>query len=391
MTENLIEDDSEDEIVNDPFDPASISISTKVISLDAVLRRIKNNTIKLDPDFQRKLVWNDVKKSQLIESMMLRIPLPMFYVSESKDGAWEVVDGSQRLRSIRDFILGANYDGHGFMLQGLEFWGEMFNGKSYYQLSHSKDKKSINVFNNIMETELAFTIINPDTPEKVKRNIFKRINTSGMPLSSQEIKNALYQGQATQLLGYLVKLPTYQSIIEENLGVNDDRMMGRELILRFIAFYLLSPDAYKGDMDSFLSDTMMLINNELKADDYKKYDINKEEINSKLDSLKSFFESALIRNYDFFGDHVFRKSLSSDNRKTPVNKSLFEVWMFIMANMNSSVYDNLKSRKNDFFRGYENLLKDTAFSNSISKHSTNLNGVKKRYESLESLIQEVVK
>ena len=88
----------------DPFDPASISLSSKIVSLDTVLRRIRNHTITLAPNFQRNFVWDVKRKSLLIESMMLRIPIPMFYVSEDKDGVWEVVDGLQRLTTIKDFI-----------------------------------------------------------------------------------------------------------------------------------------------------------------------------------------------------------------------------------------------------------------------------------------------
>ena len=103
-----VEGNSDEYIDTEPFDPSSISISSKTIALDTVLRRIKNHTIRLSPDFQRNFVWDIERKSQLIESMILRIPLPMFYVSEDRNGVWEVVDGLQRLSTIRDFILGSD-------------------------------------------------------------------------------------------------------------------------------------------------------------------------------------------------------------------------------------------------------------------------------------------
>lgn len=118
----------------EPFDTDSISISSKTVALDTVLRRIKNKTIKLAPDFQRNYVWDKKRKSQLMESMMLRIPLPMFYVSEDKNGIWEVVDGLQRLTTIRDFVLGPDLDGKGFKLFGLEFWSSNYDGLDFSKL-----------------------------------------------------------------------------------------------------------------------------------------------------------------------------------------------------------------------------------------------------------------
>ncbi|WP_279496510.1 DUF262 domain-containing protein [Aeromonas veronii] len=129
--------EKEQENHQDPFDPTSISITSKVVSLESVLRRIKNNTINLNPDFQRKVVWDQARKSRLIESMMLRIPLPMFYVAEDYEGSWEVVDGLQRLSSIREFLLGKDYDGKGFKLKGLEFWGDLYDGHDFFQFAEN--------------------------------------------------------------------------------------------------------------------------------------------------------------------------------------------------------------------------------------------------------------
>ena len=100
----------------EPFDPKNIKISQKMISLEQIVRRIKLDTIRLAPDFQRNEVWNITKKSQLIESLMLNIPIPMFYVAADETGNWDVVDGLQRLSTIRDFVLTKT-----LILQNLEF------------------------------------------------------------------------------------------------------------------------------------------------------------------------------------------------------------------------------------------------------------------------------
>ena len=358
----------------DPFDPASISLSSKIVALDTVLRRIRNHTITLAPNFQRNFVWDIKRKSLLIESMMLRIPLPMFYVSEDKDGVWEVVDGLQRLTTIKDFILGEDGDGKGFKLKGLEFWGESFDGKDFHTINRKLD--AARIINNVMEAELSFTIINPDTPEKVKRNIFKRINTGGMRLSTQEIRHALYQGEASDLLRELVDNPAYQKIVGKT--VKDDRMAGRELVLRFISFYLRKREDFKGDMDEFLADTMRHVN--------KEHTIPLRISYNKI-QLTEAFKRALIRSDSLFGEHAFRRS-HENRRKTPVNKSLFEMWTVLLARINQLTFDSLIANKQQFLLKYHEMLDDDAFADAIGKYGSDPAGVRDRYSRAITLLKE---
>ncbi|HSD38676.1 MAG TPA: DUF262 domain-containing protein [Rhodocyclaceae bacterium] len=359
---------------HEPFDPASISLSSKVVALDAVLRRIKNGTIVLTPDFQRNQVWDVERKSLLIESMMLRIPLPMFYVSEDKDGVWEVVDGLQRLTTIRDFILGPDGDGKGFKIKHLEFWGELFNGKDFYSIE--KKSNMPRVINNIMEAELSFTVINPDTPEKVKRNIFKRINTGGMRLSSQEIRHALYQGKSTRLLKELTLTDSYERIMAKT--IKDDRMAGRELILRYLAFHLLGRKAYRGDMDEFLSNTMRHLNGDITIE---------TEQNYSNDKIIDEFDKALERAYEIFGDHAFRRS-RGNLRKTPINKSLFDVLMYCLTRASNETFNRIKTNKTDFEKKFHSILSNDEFSESIGRYGADPLGVKHRYSTLIELFKE---
>lgn len=299
----------------------------------------------------------------------------MFYVSEDKDGVWEVVDGLQRLTTIRDYILGPDDDGKGFALKGLEFWGELFDGKMFFDID--KKMNVARIINNIMEAELSFTIINPDTPEKVKRNIFKRINTGGMRLSAQEIRHALYQGEATDLLKLLVNLNEYKSVIGET--VKDNRMAGRELIIRYLSFNIRGWRAFKGDMDSFLSDTMRWINGDITFDKVSPYDQGR---------ISSIFEMALSRNKKLFGDHAFRRS-RGDQRRTPVNKSLFEMWMFCFSRISDDFFASIISRKKEFQIKYYDLLDyDDDFIDSIGRHGGDLIGVKNRYTKIVELLNE---
>lgn len=369
-----VEQEAESPETHEPFDPASISLSSKIVALDAVLRRIKNNTIKLAPDFQRNYVWNLERKSLLIESMMLRIPLPMFYVSEDRDGIWEVVDGLQRLTTIRDFILGPDGDGKGFTLKGLEFWGSLFDGKDFHQIE--KKLRMPRIVNNLMEAELSFTIINPDTPEKVKRNIFKRINTGGMRLSMQEIRHALYQGPATEMLKEMVSTTTYKRIVGNT--VKDNRMAGRELVLRYLSFHLRGWRQFKGDMDTFLSDTMRHINGEIPL----------EEISVPLDRIASDFNTGLLRSLAIFGEHAFRRS-QAGQRKTPINKSLFDVWMYCFSRLPAKIFENVKSLREHFLEQYYAMLEgEEDFADAIGRYGGDVRGVKIRYTKVVALLMK---
>lgn len=377
----------------EPFDPKSISIESKPISMDAVIRRILQGTIRLAPPFQRQLVWDEIRQSQLIESLMLKIPLPIFYVAADEEGKWDVVDGLQRLTTLRKFILGEkyletrneSYRGSGLPLQGLEFWGEHYNGVTFNDLPPA-------IANNIMETELRFTIINPATPDEVKFTIFKRINTGGMPLSAQEIRHALYQGKSTQLLKELVESEFYRAATSGS--VNDSRMAGRELCLRFLAFSIRRPEDYKrSDMDIFLNETMRVINcmPELKRNDLQKIfkDASIPEFRfTSLEVLKSRFESAMKRAYKIFGRHTFRKSYGK--RRSPINKTLFETWGNILADLSEDEFQRLATRKKKLLSRYHTKLDNNDFASLFVRDSWKASSVKTRYWELRELVFEVI-
>lgn len=380
--DDIIEDEDVtiDDIEFEPFNPELISIDTKKITMDTLLRRLKQGTINLNPDFQRNYVWTIDKKCQLIESLMLKIPLPMFYVSADEKGNYTVVDGLQRLTTIRNYIIDKK-----FKLQKLEFWGDQFNNFAFEELPTF-------IENRILETEFTFTVINQGTPEIVKRNIFKRVNRGGAPLTDQEIRHALYSGKSTLLLKELASTSDFLKVTNSSIKAN--RMLDREFVLRLLSFmqrdYTLYPK--NGNMDAFLSDTLKIINSmpEIDSKEVKKISENIfSEVKIKdLDVLKNRFALGMKRSSIIFGEHAFRKSYSG-KRKTPINKSLFEVWGVLLSEISEMKFENLKRNRNVFLNDYKNnFLKDYKFDEIISRNALKQNSVIERYTKMNDLLNK---
>lgn len=387
----------------EPYNPEELSIDTRPFVMDALLRRLKLGMIVLHPNFQRNEVWTQEKKSLLIESLMLNIPLPMFYVSSDEDGYLTVVDGLQRISAIRDFVLGQDYLnsgktddernqsllGHGMQLKNLEFWTEL-NGKQFCELPQKLQ-------NRILETQFQFTIINPGTPEEVKRNIFKRINTGGLPLSSQEIRNAIYAGKATDLLEELSKLKVFRTATGES--VKSIRLEDRELILRFVSFLVRNYKDYNKTVtaDKWLSDTMIILNAMPNMDtrEYRKLISKLKEEPWKIkilskDEIIEYFTIAMVRSHKLFGKHAFRKSYGDQVRR-PINRCLFETWAYIMGRYTDEEFEKLLENQRRFKVEYTKILDDIEFQSAIQRQSMKHSALKYRFNTLIELTDKYAK
>lgn len=369
----------ESDELTEPFDPKNIKISQKTISLDQIIRRIKTNTIRLSPDFQRNEVWDTTKKSQLIESLMLNIPIPLFYVAADESGNWDVVDGLQRFSTIRDFVLTKT-----LILQNLEFWKD-YNGKGFDDLSPI-------LYNRILETQLLIIIIEPGTPDEVKYNIFKRINTGGMVLSAQEIRHALYQGKGTELLTTLAESEPFKTATD--YSINDSRMAAREIILRCLSFMILGTKGYSNNdnMDSFLRKGLQILNYLDEQDKLITKKIFTKEskphplINS-YEELKNKFTVGMKRSFELFGNNAFRVSKEGE-RRSPINKGLFDVWGTILGTLDDAKFSKLRHSIKPFIQKYDTLKDQDAFYEAVSRTAWQKTKVEYRFAKIYELIGE---
>lgn len=352
-----------------PFDPTKIRIITERISLDNILKRITHHEINLQPDFQRMGgIWDKLKMSRLIESLLIRIPLPAFYMDASDEDEWLVIDGLQRLTTFKRFIIPDN-ENERLRLYKMEFWKE-YEGFSFDELPRPLQRR-------IEETQVTLYLVQKGTPHNVKFNIFKRINTGGVPLSGQEIRHALNLGAVTDLLKELAETEEFKQATDN--GVSPMRMTDRECVLRFLAFVMKHPSDYtsKDELDSFLNNRMKELN-ELG-----------ERQTEKLDDLRNRFVRAMKAAQNILGRTAFRKP-STTNRRSPISKALFEVWSVNFDRLTDKELNDLAQHKADLQKRFEGLMDDTEFVTAISYSTGDYRRVQYRFQKIEQIIQEIL-
>jgi Protein of unknown function DUF262 len=351
-------DSEEDESIVQPFDSAKIRVETKTMSIDLLLDRIRYDELNLAPDFQRQgSLWKLFLKSRLIESMLIRIPLPAFYMDATDEDKWTVIDGLQRLSTIKSFVIDKE-----LRLEGLEFLDQL-EGKNYDELPRNFQRR-------ILETQVTVYLIEKGTPPEVKFNIFKRINTGGLPLTSQEIRHALHQGKATKLLEELASSPDFLAATQRKIP--RERMIDREFVLRFLAFMITPIEEYKSsEFDSFLSDIMSKIN---------------QMTESQITALAESFKYAMRSSLAIFEQNAFRKIYFHSDRKYPINKALFEAWSVNLAHTSQADIEILKERRNSLRRGFTQLIEYSVFRNSISQGTSDSKKVRIRFNTIKILI-----
>ncbi len=312
--EQLGEDDAP---IVAPFDPEQIDVVTQTRTVSLLLTRLKEGELNLSPDFQRRNnLWNEANKSALIESMLLRIPIPSLYVAEDKDGNYAVVDGLQRMCAIAHFVdvaaLNTAVDKklNPLRLTGLQSLRE-YDNKAFTELPRHLSRR-------INETELTLHVIRAGTPEAVKFNIFSRINRGGLPLTAQEIRNAVYRGEWRKYIHNMAESPIFKSATEGK--IKGERMEDLELVLRFAALYSLPKNTTR-PMDQTL-------------DDFLNGFVEKVCVSwtaSQWATVVNAFVMAMEFAPKVFGKMAFRKYSASNQARRPINRGLFETEAVALA------------------------------------------------------------
>jgi len=318
-----------------------------------VLRRIEKGSFVMDPDFQRDFIWLDDKQSKLIESVLMRLPLPVFYLAEDDQGRMIVVDGLQRLSTFQRFV-------NNELRLKLRDQKEL-NTKRFQDLSPKLQ-------NRLEDCNLILYIIDVKVPERARLDIFERVN-SGVPLTRQQMRNSLYTGPATRFL----KNEASSSLFIKSTGnsLKSSTMRDREFVNRFCSFQLLPLSAYRGDMDDFLALGLTKMNS-LKEDELKK--------------LSAQFRTSLVNNYNVFDIHAFRKHLNAHNSRSVINASLWDV----MSTGLSRFPEHLVEAKADSLqKAFFRLMHDEHFIRAITYATNDVRRVNERFKFTEMMFEEV--
>jgi len=359
------ENDSQEEV---PFNADKIRIDQQMLSLKYIMELMDGGLMELNPGYQRNRVWKDnKKKSLLIESLMLRIPIPAFYFYENEDSKFQVIDGQQRLATIHEFV------NNEFKLSGLEYLDETCSKKLFKDIDTKYQQR-------IYRTQIAVNILDARSPKKVIYDIFRRINTGGMKLNPQEMRNAICKPSVREFLKKSIMNENYLCATR-NL-VKDNRMDAQELALRFYAFFM-AYDYEQDELNYDYSSVSTMLDDAIE----KLNNMKKEEF----ERLFHNFDIAMQRAYFAFGSFCFTKVKIVDGdielaSRDYINKSLFTAFSVLLM---SKRYDNidLKSHSEKIIYSFAEELQKIEYVNSITVGTGDKSKVKQNFSSSRLVLE----
>ena len=304
--EELILEETIEEVqpVEIPPDKRRVYADKSDRSIYELFRKFQRGDLILDPEFQRRYVWDNKKASLLIESILLEVPIPVIYLAEEEDGKFTVIDGQQRLRSFFRFL------NNEFKLRGLSVLSEL-NGKYFKDLDEEKQRK-------IEDATLRVIEIRKESHSDVKFEIFERLNVGAVKLNDQELRNCIYRGKYNDLIKELAEDRDFLFLL--GLKEPHKRMYDRELVLHFLAFYNQTYLKYKPPMKQFLNREM---------------ENNRNISEEKIKELRRAFKETVSMVKSVFGDKAFRRFIPGDEKDPngrweirKINIGLFEIIMF---------------------------------------------------------------
>ncbi|MFE5511615.1 DUF262 domain-containing protein [Streptomyces sp. NPDC056529] len=294
-------DEDEQDVTAEQAEPLEVPIEERRLvtqpydlSLATLVDDIHRERLLLSIEYQRKYVWDRAKASRLIESFLLNIPVPVCYFAENEDGSYEVIDGLQRIQTIRDFLTGE------FALRGVSVVSE-FEGMFYADLPLKEQRRLGN-------RTVRCIVITDDSHPDIKFDVFERLNTGSAMLAAQELRNCIYRGSLNSFLKDLAEDQRFSRILG---GLRNNRMAYEELALRFFSLH--------EDLAGYRPPLRQLLNTYMRKHRKGEPDV---------DSVRIFLETCDAVS-SIFGSSAFR--LSRDGKLGAFNKALFDAIMLPMA------------------------------------------------------------
>ena len=354
--QSAIEDEESDD---DSGDEGSLDLSggqrqavmqPKDVPLGVYHTWYKRGKLNLNPDWQRAYVWKGKRPSYLIESILMRLPIPVIFLARTKEGGLEVIDGVQRLTTVFNFMENK------FALNGLEVFKEV-NGLRFKDLSPRMQSE-------IEDAVISCFELSEDTSQDLKFTTFERINTGGLSLNEMEIRNCIYRGKLNSKLADWAKNDDFRNAIHmRNLT---DRMFDRALVLRFLAFDTIKHDKVVSGIKAFLNRF------------FETYKNPSDDIIADFDKR---FKRAMRNSYTVFGGNSFRLrkiDYKGGGEWAPrANAAIFQVISTSLAS-----YDTVQisQRADAIFEEYLDILSDQQWLDAVSKSTGDAKKIKYAFE-----------
>lgn len=372
LLENEISLENEEELNNLEYSGseekplfASVRVTKKDFSIYELYRKYKKQQLVLEVDFQRNTVWGPKQKCELIESILMGLPLPIFYFKQQNNSTYVVVDGKQRLSTLFEFL------NNGFTLKSLKIL-KFLNGKKFKDLTDE-----LGIYQSQLEDYQVYShVILPPTPDKILFDIFDRVNRGGTKLNKQEIRNALYHGRGLKMITAVTKSEEFVKATRIEYK-KDSRMKGSYLVTRFLAFYLLfnglldkdgKQYEYTGDLDDLIEVTLTKLNRTLLEE---------------LEQIGKFTIKCLERANDILGKGAFRKEV---NESKPINMNIFETTLYFMALMQKN---NVVVPQKVVYEALKRTINSDEFLDYIGNSRDNTVKVYGRFQLMEKVFEEI--
>ncbi|MFI3156820.1 MAG: DUF262 domain-containing protein [Methylococcaceae bacterium] len=386
VEENTLEDEdkSGSDLKMKPWNPDDIRITTKNFTIREIYTQIQDKApdqekeldkeLDLAPEFQRSFVWNIKQQIRLIETILLGIPLPAFYFNQDKDGAQQVIDGVQRLTTIKRFMS----DQLELKEEHLEYLSPL-KGSTFSTLDPATKRR-------FAGTQIVAHLIEPQTPDDVKYDIFNRVNTGGSPLTPQEIRHCMSKARSREFLRKLVESENFDHAMGKIFWRDSDgqwvrdskRMTDREMALRFCAFYFepfLKEYVKASSLDAFLLDFCRWLDKKAKPTDLKKLEIA--------------FQQAMQNCYQVFGKSAFRRWLpTNQSARGSINKAIFESQALALADYHPDI---VLANKDAIQKTLCKLFKDPEYETAVSSGTGSYKKIKDRITKPREALEKILK
>lgn len=351
----------------------SLVMNSRDWTVATIVDQIEQRNINLDPKFQRRNAWDDKRRSRLIESLLLGVPIPEIMLAEhhTMRGAFLVIDGKQRLLTLAGFI-NPFANPHAWdnpQIKGLEVLKDL-NGSTFEDIQRDQDYMRV-----LINSSIRCSVISNYQSNDVLYDIFYRLNTGSVPLSTQELRQALNPGIFAEYLITQTNEPGQPIHTVLGLRNPDNRLRDIELILRFISLKLFG-NQYRSNLKRFLDEAMHVLTR-----DWERYE-------QRVRDLYSRYNQSLKLLIDVFGGYkkVGRK-LTNGKWETRFNKVLLEVEAYYFLDLLDIEITDVA--RTEFMKEFESLCADSDFRSSIESSTKNNSEYIKRFRLFGSLIKKV--